>query len=255
MAARPDPLRIALRAADAAGAVALRSFGRKLRVMTKADRTPVTAIDRAAETTARRVIARAFPEDGFLGEEFGDTRPGAEARWIIDPIDGTKSYIRGIPFWGTLVAREVRGRITTGAVTLPALGYRMWAHRGRGAWLNGRRIRVSRHGTLRGAYLLNGDLDAFMKRGALPRIGAIAARSAIIRSLGDCGAYVWVAGGKADAMIEAAVSPWDVAALKVIIEEAGGRVTDWRGRDTHMISDIVASNGRLHAALLRRLKR
>src|SRR5688572_23677269 len=110
MPSRPDPLTVARRAADAAGAVALRSFGRKLKVERKSDDTPVTAIDRAAERTARQVIARALPEDGFLGEEFGDTRPGAEARWIIDPIDGTKSYIRGIPYWGTMIAREVRGR-------------------------------------------------------------------------------------------------------------------------------------------------
>lgn len=258
MPVTPDPLRIARLAADAAGAVALRAFGRTLKVETKADHTPVTAIDRAAETTARRIIGRAFPEDGFLGEEFGDTRPGADARWIIDPIDGTKAYIRGMPIWGTLIARQERGRITTGAMALPALGHRMWARKGGGAFLDGRRVRVSRHRTIRGAYILNGDLDGFVRRGALKNLGAIARKAATIRSLGDCAAYRWVIEGRAEAMIESTVSAWDVAALEIIVEEAGGRITDWSGGKSwhaNKESNVVASNGRIHDELLRLLKR
>ena len=253
---RPAPgvLRVALAAIHRAGSIAQRAFGTRLRVEMKADATPVTAIDRAGEETIRRMITRAFPGDGFLGEEFGDTRPGAEHRWIIDPIDGTKSYIRGIPTWGCLLARETHGRVDLGILYLPPLRQTLWATRGGGAFLDGQRLRVSRQATLRGSYLMNGGLDAFRSRGALARLGRLAARSAIISSPGDCTAYRWVAGGHADAVIEAAISPWDIAALKVIIEEAGGRLTDWRGRDSHMISDVVASNGLLHPAVLKALR-
>jgi histidinol phosphatase-like enzyme (inositol monophosphatase family) len=247
-------LPVALRAARCAGAIALRAFGTRLRVHTKADATPVTAIDRAGELAIRRIIARAFPADGFLGEEHGSTRPDAPVRWIMDPIDGTKNYIRGIPFWGTLVAREVLGRIDVGVVCFPALRQTLWAARGGGAFLDGRRIRVSRVSDLNRAYIQHGDLEAFHKRGALPRLAAIAARCAMIRSFGDCPAYRWVASGQAEAMIEASISPWDIAALKIIVEEAGGRMTDWRGRDTHMLDQVIASNGRLHRPLLNLLR-
>lgn len=248
-------LRTALAASRRAGAIALRAFGTRLVIETKADATPVTAIDRACEEAIRRTIHRAYPTDGFLGEEYGSTNPGAAIRWIIDPIDGTKGYLRGMPFWGNLIAREVRGRLDVGVVRLPALGQTLWAVRGGGAFLNGRRIRVSRTGSLRRAYLLNGDLEAFVSRRALPRLARIAQSVAVVRSLGDCAAYRWVASGHAEAVIEAALHPWDVAAIKIIIEEAGGKVTDWQGRDSHMIRNIVASNGRLHAQLLRLLKR
>lgn len=248
-------LRVALAASHRAGAIAAKAFGTRLKVETKADHTPVTAIDRACEEAIRRTITRAFPSDGFLGEEYGSTNPGAEIRWIIDPIDGTKGYIRGLPFWGNLIAREVRGRLTHGVLYLPALGDTLWATRGGGAFLNGRRIRVSRTAALGSAYVLNGDLEAFANRGQAPRLARLAQRSAVSRSIGDCAAYRWVASGHAEAVVEAAVHPWDVAAIKIIIEEAGGRVTDWRGRDSHMITDIVASNGRLHAPLLRALRR
>jgi len=247
-------LSVALAAARRAGAIALGAFGTRLKVETKADRTPVTAIDRRCEQAIRRTITRRFPDDGFLGEEFGATGAGNGVRWIIDPIDGTKSFIRGVPSWGTLVAREVKGRVDLGVLMLPALGQTLWAVRGGGAFLNGRRLRVSRTSTLREASVLFGDLEAFQRRGAGRRLLRIAGGCAVIRSPGDCIAYRWVAGGQAEAVIEAAISPWDIAALKIIVEEAGGRLTDWKGRDTHMISDVIATNGRLHRAMLTRLR-
>ena len=249
-----DELKVAIAAAEAAGRVAMRAFGRKVRVEHKADATPVTAFDRAAEEAARRVIARAFPYDGVLGEEFGTTRPGAEARWLIDPIDGTKSFIRGLPYWGTLVAREVGGRVTAGVVHLPAMRHTIWAARGRGAFLDGRRIRVSRHSTLKRAYVLHGDLDLFVKHGVFNRMCPIARKGAIIKAIGDCPSYVWLASGRVEAMLEPEVDPWDIAAANVIIEEAGGRFTDWQGRDSHLIKSALATNGRLHGRLLRILK-
>jgi histidinol-phosphatase len=252
---RPDPLRVALAAAEAAGGTALRAFGRRMRVETKRDATPVTEHDRAGEEAARRIIARAFPDDAILGEEFGETGGGGPCRWIVDPIDGTKSFIRGVPFWGTLVARERDGRVDVGVIFLPALGLRLWAARGRGAFLNGRRVRVSRTARLRGAHLLHGETDRFVQRGSLSRLAALARAGAVLRPFGDCAAYVWIASGRAEGTVEALVSPWDVAAPKVVIEEAGGRLTGWGGEDTHRISRSVASNGRLHSAILRRLRR
>jgi histidinol phosphatase-like enzyme (inositol monophosphatase family) len=251
---RATHLRVALAAAHRAGAIAMRAFGTRLTIETKADATPVTVIDRACEEAMRKTITRAFPTDGFLGEEYGSTNPGADIRWIIDPIDGTKGYLRGLPFWGCMIAREVRGRLDVGVVHMPALRQTLWATRGGGAFLDGRRIRVSRTTSLRKSYILNGDLEAFAHRGALPRLGRIARSAGVVRSLGDCAAYRWVATGNAEAVIEAALHPWDVAAIKIIIEEAGGRVTDWAGRNDHMIRNIIASNGRLHGTLLRALR-
>jgi len=248
-------LKVAIAAATEAGNHALKAFGRRHRIMTKKDSTPVTVVDRACEEILRRVLSHEFPEDGFCGEEFGLSRPGAGARWIIDPIDGTKSYIRGIPFWGTLLAREVDGRLTLGVVHLPAMNRLLWAVRGKGAFMNGRRLKVSTRGSLRGAYVAHGDVDLFVRHRALRRLTSVGRRGAILRSLGDCPAYMWVAGGHADAMIESEVAPWDVAAVKVIVEEAGGLFTDWNGRNSHMISNVVTSNSILHPKLLKLLKK
>lgn len=253
MAAPSTALRTAIRAAQAAARVAMRAFGGPLVVETKADATPVTAIDRACEEAMRRVVRRDFPADGFLGEEFGARAGETEARWILDPIDGTKSYIRGMPFWGCMVAREVRGRVTAGAVALPALGRLIWAERGRGAWADGRRLRVSRRSTLDRAYVLCGGYETFVQHRAVHRMTALHRRGAVVRSPGDAPSYLWLAEGRADAVIEAGIAPWDIAAALVIVEEAGGRFTDWRGRPGFRIPNVLATNGRLHRPLQRLL--
>lgn len=248
------PLRAAIAAVERAGEYALRQQGRRPRVHVKADLTPVTEVDRKAEEIIRRMIARAFPGDGFLGEEFGEERPGAEARWILDPIDGTKSYIRGLPFWGTLLAREVGNRLTLGVIGMPAMGKLAWAARGRGAFCGRRRLRTSSRRRLSGSLVLTGDADGFVRHGTLNRVSRLARRGAIVRALSDCQAYLWIAGGNADAMIEPVISPWDVAAAKIVVEEAGGRFTGWRGERTYAVPRSVASNGHLHPALLRVLR-
>jgi len=252
---KTDALATAIRAATGAGRLALRSFGRPLKVMTKADSSPVTAVDRACEEFLRKTISRDFPDDGFVGEEFGSTAGHREAVWIIDPIDGTKSYIRGVPFWGVLVAREVRGVLTTGVIHLPALDELMYAERGKGAYLNRRRVRVSRVSSLRRACVLHGSLECFVARRKVAALAAVAARAATTRCYGDCWGYSWMLKGGADALIEAEMSPWDTAAPKVIIEEAGGRMTGWDGSDSWRAPSTVASNGLLHSSLLRTLHR
>ncbi len=255
MARQPDPLTVALAAATRGGRIALAAFGRRMKVESKADASPVTDSDRRAEEAIRGAIRRAFPEDGFLGEEFGDEGTGARARWIIDPIDGTRNFIRGIPFWGVLLAREVRGHLTTGVMHFPALRETLWATRGRGAYRNGRRLRVSRVTSLARAYVSHGGYEYLRRRRGQAMLAAVYARCAAMRAFGDCWGYSWVARGHVDAMFEADVKPWDAAALKIVVREAGGRFTDWRGRDSFLGPTILASNGRIHGALVAILRR
>lgn len=254
MPPRPNPLRTAVAAALKAGAVARRGFRGGFKVELKADRTPVTAVDRACEEILRRDLMRAFPGDGLVGEEYGAERAGAEAVWIIDPIDGTKSFIRGVPFWGNLIARAVRGRLTLGVMYLPVLDELYVATRGGGAWRNRRRLRVSRVKRLADAQILHAPLEGLARRGALPAMGRLAARVRTMRGYADCWAYRWLLEGSAEAMIETGMHPWDVAAVKIIVEEAGGTMTGWDGSDSWRASDTLASNGRLHAPLLKQLR-
>lgn len=254
MPPKRDALRVALLATRRAGIIALRGFGRKLKIERKRDSTPVTAIDRACEEELRRTIARSFPQDGFMGEEFGVARGSSGNRWIIDPIDGTKSFIRGIPFWGVMVAREEENRLNLGVIYFPALDQTLYAQRGSGAFLDRRRLRVSRIDSLRESTILHGDLPCFVKTGSLARLGRIARRAEAVRGYGDCWGYSWLCQGRSEAVIEAAMHPWDVAAPKVIVEEAGGRMTGWQGRDSYLIRNSLATNGRLHGALRRLLK-
>ena len=248
-------LGVALEAARKAGIAALRGFHGRFRVEYKKDSSPVTAVDRACEEIIRRTITRAFPRDGFMGEEYGGTGNGAEAFWVIDPIDGTKNFIRGIPFWGSLIARVVRGKLALGVLDMPATGETLWAERGRGAWLGRKRIHVSRISSLGRAFITHGSLRNFVRDGDARKLERIAAKSATARSFGDCGAYALVARGMTDAMMERGVSPWDSAAPKIIIEEAGGRFTDWSGRDDWRSPTALATNGLVHRAILGILKR
>ncbi len=244
-------LKTALEAAEGAGRIILHAFRRRFHVEYKRDSSPVTEIDRASEAFIRRITSRAFPADGFLGEELGGERPDAEARWIIDPIDGTNNFIRGIPFWGVLIAREVRGRLTTGVIHYPALGETVWAERGHGAFRNGKRIRVSRVAPLGRAYVLHGGYEYLVRHRGASLLAAVYSRCGTMRAFGDCWGYSWVARGHVEAMLEATIKPWDAAAVKIVVEEAGGKMTDWRGRDTHMGPTLLATNGRVHGALIR----
>lgn len=247
-------LRFALDTVRRAGKIALRGFRGGFKVEYKRDSSPVTRIDRAVEESIRRAITRAFPHDGLVGEEYGTAGKGAEASWIIDPIDGTKNFIRGVPFWGILLAREVRGRLTLGIIHMPAIGETLWAVRGGGAFCNGKRMKVSRVRDLKRAYVLHGGLEYFVKQGHARALERISVKSAIARSFGDCWAYGFVARGQAEAMFENGVKPWDTAACKIIVEEAGGRYTDWKGKDTYKSPSVLATNGLLHDRILKLLK-
>jgi histidinol phosphatase-like enzyme (inositol monophosphatase family) len=236
--------------AELAGAEALKLFGGTLDVETKVDGSPVTRADRNAEQVARAWIEGHFPDDGILGEEFGRTRPAAARQWLIDPVDGTRAFVKGVPLWGTLVAVVEGERVLAGAAEYPAAGQRIAAARGEGCWWNGARCRVSGVATLAEATVLATDA-AFQRTPERGRLWhALAARAGTARTWGDCFGYLMVATGRAELMTDGTLSPWDAAALQVVVEEAGGVFTDWQGRATSFGDGAIASN----AVLARELR-
>lgn len=224
------------------GATARGYFRTSLQTDVKSDGSPVTIADRDAEQVARAWIAQRFPDDGILGEEFGETRPGAARRWIIDPIDGTKSFIRGIPLWGSLVAVCDGPTVLAGAACYPTLDETIAAAPGQGCWWNGTRCRVSSVAAVSDATLLTTD-DRFLGHDARgERWRALAARAAVERSWGDCVGYLLVATGRAEAMVDPVLSAWDAAPFLPIIAEAGGVFTDWAGLPTIHGGSAIATN-------------
>ncbi|HEX6051136.1 MAG TPA: histidinol-phosphatase [Gemmatimonadaceae bacterium] len=236
-----------------AGNVALGYFRTHLDVETKGDGSPVTMADRAAEVAAREWIERRFPDDAVLGEEFGARGDEFGRRWFIDPIDGTKSFVRGVPLWGTLIAVARADDVLAGAVYCPAVDEMVVAAVGEGCWWNGMRARVSETDAIADATLLTTD-ERFRKhpdRGS--RWASLSGDAGIVRTWGDCYGYLLVATGRADVMVDDLMSPWDAAALVPVVREAGGEFSDWNGRVTPFGSGAVATNGRLAATVRARL--
>lgn len=220
-------------------------------VETKPDLTPVSEADLAVEAALRRRLGEARPGHAVLGEEEGDD-PGAgtEWQWILDPIDGTKNYVRGVPVWATLIALKHHGRTVVGVVSAPALGRRWWAASGEGAFADGSPIRVSAVGTLGDAMLSYASLSGWEERGLGEAFIGLARRCWRTRALGDFWSHVLVAEGSVDLAVEPEVSLWDLAPLKLIVEEAGGRFTDLAGTPTDDGGSAVSSNGVLHDEVL-----
>jgi histidinol-phosphatase len=248
-------LRIALEAADAADAVTMRRFrAPDLAVEEKSDATPVSDADRAAETVIRDHLSRHFPGDAVSGEEYGAADTAAARRWIIDPIDATVNYVRGVPVWATLIALEDGDGVAVGVVSAPALGARWWAARGLGAWGDGRRLRVSAVDRLDDAHLSINSIVTHEQQGLGPQITALSRRCARTRGFGDFWSFMLLAAGAVDLVVEPIAAVWDLAPLLVIVEEAGGRFTDLAGNRTIAGGNAAASNGRLHEALLEAMR-
>lgn len=248
-----DDLTYALSLADAADAVTMRHFrSSDLVVDTKPDLTPVSNADREVERVLRAMVERDLPGDAVLGEEYGATGD-ARRRWVVDPVDGTKNYVRGVPAWATLVALQVDGVVTTGVVSAPALGHRWWAARGQGAFRDGEPIRVSRVGDLGDAHFAYSSLGGWEARGRLDAFLDLTRKCWRTRGFGDFWSHVLVAEGAVDVAAEPDVSLWDLAALQVVVEEAGGRFTDLAGNATPDGGSAVSSNGLLHDATLEML--
>jgi histidinol-phosphatase len=250
---------VARRAVEAASAAELAHFRRGVRVEVKPDRTPVTAADRDGEAAVLRVIGEAFPDHAVLGEETGAHAGDAEARWIVDPLDGTKGFTRGRGFWGPLVALEHRGRVVAGAMALPVLGETYWAARGLGAWLRAgdaapARLAVSAIAAWPDATLSLGEPHVLLVPPMLERVARLATSCQASRCYGDLAGCALVLKGEAEAWVEAGVQIWDLAPLQILVEEAGGTFTDLEGRPTHASGACVASNGHVHAHVLAALR-
>ena len=242
-------LQLAVAAARKAGDLTLTYFQRDdLGVEIKADDSPVTVADRGAEQLLRREIAAAFPGDGILGEEFGEQAGTSGYRWILDPIDGTKSFISGVPLYGTLIGIEREGRSVVGVIHIPGLGETAYAAQGEGAWyvkgsVAPRPTRVSKKPSLREGLFCTSEVRNFERIGRRDAYDKLQAAARISRSWGDAYGYLLVATGRAELMVDPMMHVWDCAALQPVIEEAGGTFTDWNGTPTIHAANSIATNG------------
>jgi histidinol-phosphatase len=238
--------------ASRADTIALRWFGEpRLRVSDKDDGSPVSEADQAIESMARSVVAERFPELGVLGEEEGDSRPvRGTARLIVDPIDGTRNFVRGIPIFASLLAIEADGAVIAGVVSAPALHARWSAARGAGAFRDGKRIHVSSVDDLSRAHLFHADLSGRAETAPPERLRALFHRVERTRGFGDFYQHMLVAEGAGEMAIDPKMKPWDIAAVKIVVEEADGRSTSFTGEDTIDGGTLISSNGLLHAVLV-----
>jgi histidinol phosphatase-like enzyme (inositol monophosphatase family) len=245
-------LAVAAEAAYLGGRRTLTYFNTGVAVETKSDNTPVTRADRESEEVIRERIRRSFPDHSVVGEEGGTTKGDADYRWIIDPIDGTKTFICGVPFYGVLIGVEVKGNPSVGAIYLPAFDEMITAATGLGCHWNGRPARVSNVSKLEDAALLTTSVTTAMARS--DAYEKLVAKTKIHRTWGDCYGYALVATGRAEIMMDPEMHPWDCAPMLPILEEAGGHFTAWDGTATIWAKDGVATNGALHESVIKVLK-
>jgi histidinol phosphatase-like enzyme (inositol monophosphatase family) len=247
-----DLLSVATEAAYLGGRWTLAYFNTGVAVEIKADDTPVTCADRESERIIRERIGRSFPEHAILGEEGGSHEGDPDYRWIIDPIDGTKTFVSGVPLYGVLIGVEVKRRPAVGVIYMPALDEMVSAATGLGCHWNGRPARVSATSRLEEAAMMTTSVRACTARS--DAYGRLAAATRFQRTWGDCYGYVLVATGRAEVMLDPAMNPWDCAALLPILEEAGGHFTTWAGEATIWGKDGVGTNAALHRLVLEILK-
>ena len=248
-------LATARRAVEAASAAALRHFGQGIAVQLKPDRSPVTAADRESERAVVEVIRGAFPDHGILGEESGTHAGASSTRWIVDPLDGTRGFTRGESFWGPLVGLEHDGDVVVGAMALPVPGELFFAARGQGCWYTLRggppsRLRVSAISRWEDATFSLGEPRILLAPPLLGPVSRLTTTCARTRCHGDLAGFTMVLTGRAEAWVEAGVQIWDLAPMKVLIEEAGGTFTDLQGLPTIASGECIASNGLVHDHLL-----
>lgn len=241
----------------AAGGHTLKHFRRHgLTIDTKSDRSPVTVADREAEQLVRKLVLERFPNDTLQGEEYDEQRGTSPYRWVVDPIDGTKSFVCGVPLYSTLLALELEGNPLAGAIFIPALGEMTVAALGHGCWYrdtNGAdwaRASVSDKSDLAEAVFVTSQVDSFDTRDAGQAYKNLERAAWLTRSWGDGYGYLMVATGRADIMVDPVCNAWDVAAILPVVVEAGGEFTDWKGNPTSRGGDGVGTNGKLHRATL-----
>ncbi len=226
-----------------AGKIVMRYFGTGVSPDWKTDNSPVTIADREAEEIIRKLIVKSFPEDGIVGEEFGNKTSNSGFTWLIDPIDGTKSFVQGVPLFGVLIAREGPNGVDIGCVYLPALDEMVWAGRGHGCWWNGRRARVSEVGELKDSCICFTSPVNFAKNSRKDEWDSLTKASRLVRGWGDCYGHILVATGRAEASFDPIMNPWDCGPLLPIMEEAQGTFTNWNGEATIHGKDAFSTNG------------
>lgn len=233
-----------------AGGITLGYFQSGVEADLKEDESPVTIADREAEQEIRRLIGQAYPDDGILGEEFGRQEGSSGRVWIVDPIDGTKTFVQGVPLYGVLIGLDSAEGVLAGAAYLPALDEMVCAARGEGCWWNGQRSQVSPVSSLSAAcacYTSERSFDA-QNRGDIR--DRVAAATRLWRGWGDCYGHILVATGRAEAMFDPVMNPWDCAPFEVIMAEAGGTFTDWGGEPTIHGADAVSTNGHVYEEVM-----
>lgn len=251
-------LAFAVEAAYRAGRMTLEHFQTGVAVERKSDASPVTVADRGAERIIREMLAEKYPGDAILGEEEGGDLD-ADDRWVIDPIDGTKSFVSGVPLYATLIGYEQAGQPILGVCYFPALDEMVYAEVGAGAFVNGRPCRVSQKSSLADSVLSCGGLKSMVERDRWPGFADLSQRTLATRTWSDAYGHALVATGRIEAMVDPVVSRWDLSALKVIVQEAGGRFTDFRNEDPFLRGnyelEAISTNGRLHEEVLRAFER
>ncbi len=250
-----DYLKVALAAADRAAEISRSYYAGNFTVTTKADRTPVTQADVECEQAIRDIILRAYPDHGFYGEETGQTQADAEYLWLVDPIDGTKGFVRQYPFFSTQIALMYEGEIVLGVSSGTMMNELAWAEKGKGAWLNGQQLGVSEEYDPDRAAISTGNLKSLAESDGWSALGHIVKHADRIRGYGDFYHYHLLAGGKIEAVIESDVNILDVAALSIIVSEAGGVFTDLNGEPMRLDSrSVLAANASLHEKFLPQLR-
>ena len=251
-----DRLQLAIEIARQAGSLTLQYFQQdNYRVSQKADDSPVTIADQQAERLLREQIETAFPADGIIGEEFGEQSGTSDYSWVLDPIDGTKSFISGVPLYGTLIGVEHQQQGVIGVIFMPALNEMVYAANGAGAWhvqdgATAQPAQVSAKQDFRDALLVTTQIDSFAQRNALEAFHAMEKLARVTRTWGDCYGYLLVATGRAEIMVDPVMNIWDAAAVQPILSEAGGSFTDWQGKSTIHAGEGIGTNGRLLAEVL-----
>ena len=248
-------MEIAADTAWEAGKITLRYFQTNIEVETKADQTPVTIADRQSEAFIRETLMRHFPDDSFLGEERGEHVGTSGYRWIVDPIDGTKSFVQGVPLYGVMIAlTDASGDAIIGAIAIPGMDELVMAGLGEGCYWSGRRARVSDASTLADSCVLYTGIGGFAETDTMPTFERICAEARVVRGWGDCYGHLLVATGRAEVMLDPILADWDAAALLPIIQEAGGTFMDWSGNRTIYGKSGISTNGKVDAELLQLIR-
>jgi histidinol phosphatase-like enzyme (inositol monophosphatase family) len=245
-----EMLDFAVEAAEAAGRFTMQHFLQSSRYDLKKDGTPVTVADRGAEEIMRLRIEKAYPKHGILGEELGEKKGSEPARWILDPIDGTFSFVSGVPLYTNLIGLEWEGEMVLGVINAPALGEVVYAAKGQGAWWNGDPARVSKETSLSEARLSTTSSHLMAECGREATYQRLRDQCKTDRGWADAYGYLLLATGRVDIMIDPVMNIWDTAALMPVVTEAGGTFTDWKGNATHTAPEALATNGKLHSKVV-----